>query len=140
MKYYGKDLNFGIFSICATSDGGAILVVGQHDYNNPAYDLDLIIWKIQAEDLITSAAETTNPYDSDYSVFPNPGNDMLIVQTARKGVNMQMFNDRGILVFENKFKDTFINEINTASLPEGVYIYKCTDNEGFTETGKWIKN
>ncbi|MCD4665893.1 MAG: T9SS type A sorting domain-containing protein, partial [Bacteroidales bacterium] len=121
MKYYGKDLNFFIYTVCATDDGGAILAVGQHDYNDPFYDVDLIIWEIKAEDILTSASETTNPYDYDYGVFPNPGSEILYIQTARKGVNMQMFNDRGILVFENKFKDTFINEINTASLPEGVY-------------------
>ena len=139
MKYYGEDLNYGIWTLCATDDGGAILPVGVHDYNNPYIDIDLVIWKISAEDLITSAAETKNPYDRDYLVFPNPGNDVINVQTARRGVIIEIFNSQGVMLMKKQLSDSYRNEINTSLLPPGNYIYKFTDNEGYTENGKWIK-
>lgn len=139
MKNYGKDLNFGIWTICATSDGGAVIPSAHHDYNNPHIDNDLIIWKISSDDIITSAAETLNPYDSDYLVFPNPGGELLNIQTARKGVKMEIYNEIGTLILEFQLSDSYLNKVNTSTLRTGNYIYKFTDDQGYSESGKWIK-
>ncbi|MEZ5199399.1 MAG: T9SS type A sorting domain-containing protein [Bacteroidales bacterium] len=139
MKYYGEDLNFGIWTLCATSDGGAILPVAHHDYNNPYIDTDLIVWKISANDLITSSAETTNPYDSDYYVYPNPGNDVLNIQTAQKGVSVDIYDDKGNLILKKELQDSYLNQINTSCFVPGNYIYKFTDSRGNTDSGKWMK-
>ncbi|MCD4698209.1 MAG: T9SS type A sorting domain-containing protein [Bacteroidales bacterium] len=135
-----ENINYMFTTLCATSDGGCIFISARNDYlNTPEYDFDLHILKLYPEDIITSASETQLQIDSDYSVFPNPGNNIIYVQTARKGVKVQLFDDKANVVLEKQLENKFTNIVNTSSLSSGIYIYKFTDMKGFTESGKWIK-
>ncbi len=140
-KWIGSEnVNYFFWTLCATSDGGCIFVSETYDYlNNPSYDKDLHILKLYPEDIITSAAETPLTIDSDYNIFPNPGKDELYIQTANKGVIIQLFNEQGIEVLSEQIDDNYTSCINTSNLSSGVYFYKFTDKRGFSESGKWIK-
>ena len=140
-KRIGKEhINFMFMSLCATDDGGCIFVSTKYDYiNDPDYDFDLHILRLYPDDIITSASETPLEIDSDYNVYPNPGKNILNVQTARKGVTIELYDEHGLLVLKKQLADTYLNRITTTSLPPGNYIYKFTDNEGYIENGKWIK-
>ena len=140
-KRIGKaNHNFMFMALCATDDGGCLFASTKYDYiNDPDYDFDLHILRLYPDDIITSASETPLEIDSDYYVYPNPGNNILYVETARKGVKIEMFDDKGDLVITEQLNNNFTSKINTLKLPAGVYVYKFTDDKGFTETGKWIK-
>jgi len=134
------DQNYMLLTICATDDGGCLFSAITYDYvNDPDYDFDLHILKLYPNDIITSASETPLVIDSDYSVFPNPGKDVLYVRTARKGSTIKMYNENGGLALEGKLGTGNTTEINTAALNPGIYLFEFTDKSGNTETGKWIK-
>ncbi len=132
--------HFRFTALCATSDGGCIFASTKHDFvNSPEYDVDLYILKLFPDDITTSAAETPLEIDSDYNIFPNPGNDELYIQTSNKGVKIQFFNEQGIVVLSEQLNDSYTSIINTSGLSSGLYFYRISDKRGFSETGKWIK-
>lgn len=116
------------------------MVGSQRDYHagNPL-DGEGYIARFHPDEIITSAAETTNPYDSDYMLFPNPGSDQLNIQTARKGVKIEMFDQTGRMVVQQKLNDEFRNHISIDNLPAGLYHCRLTDKQGYVENKKWIK-
>lgn len=77
---------------------------------------------------------------SDYKLFPNPGNNTLNISLAKeeKICNFKIFNSVGACVYMNYFTlNTF--EINTEELSAGIYFYVIkTENNSYT--GKWIKS
>lgn len=99
-------------------------------------DKDVFVAKLN--EVFVGIEETEN--EISIKIFPNPGNDKLFIQTSCKGLKLQLYNRNGQVVLEKQLQDTFTQTINTSSLPVGLYIYKLTDKEGFTENGKWIKN
>jgi hypothetical protein len=139
-KICGGDKNTWISGIIATPDGGCVMVGSQRDYHagNPL-DGEGYIARFHPDEIITSAAETTNPYDSDYMLFPNPGSDQLNIQTARKGVKIEMFDQTGRMVVQQKLNDEFRNHISIDNLPAGLHHCRLTDKQGYVENKKWIK-
>lgn len=139
-KICGGDYNTIINSILTMEDGGCVMVGSQRDYHasNPV-DGDGYIAIFHPDDIITSAQKTSNPDDSDYMLFPNPGSDQLNIQTARKGVKIEMFDQTGRMVLQQKLNDEFRNQVFTNNLRAGLYHCKLTDREGFIENIKWIK-
>jgi hypothetical protein len=139
-KSCGGDNNTFIHSILATSDGGCVMVGGQRDYQaGNQYDTDGYIAFFEPEDIITSANETANPYDSDYLLYPNPGYNQLNIQTARKGVVLKMYDQLGHLVLLQMLNDEFRNQVGTGPLKTGFYICQLTDKDGNIEHINWIK-
>ncbi len=139
-KSIGGDNNTFVSCILATSDGGCIMVGGQRDYlAGDEYDWDGYVAFFHPNDIITSANETENPYDSDYMLYPNPGHGHLSIQTARKGVTLLMYDGRGRLVLSQTLANEFRNHIETGQLKPGIYTCEFTDEDNNTEHKKWIK-
>lgn len=139
-KSCGGDFNTAVSALMATEDGGCVMVGSRKDnLSGNEDDYDVYVAFFSPDDIITSAAETPNPYDSDYLVFPNPGKDRLVVQTALKGITLSFYNETGMLIFTHKLKDEFRNELNTAGMAYGIYFLHLTDLKGNTEIKKWIK-
>nr|NQU93490.1 T9SS type A sorting domain-containing protein [Bacteroidota bacterium] len=139
-KSYGGNNNTAVSSMLATGNGSCIMVGSQRDYlAGDEFDWDGYVAFFQPDDIITSANETSNPYDSDYLLYPNPGQDELYIQTARKGVILKMYDQTGKLVLTYKFPNEFRNQIKTLQLKPGLYVCRLTDKDGNTEYKKWIK-
>jgi len=140
-KSIGGDYNIGINSLIATPDGRCVMVGSRRDYHaGIPHDLDGYIVFLHPEDIITSVVETAGYSNmSDYSLFPNPGTDILNIQTARKGVALHIYDRSGRTVLQQKLDDAFHSRIDVSHLPAGFYICQLTDKYGFTEHIKWIK-
>jgi len=139
-KNIGGDKNTAVRSMLATDDGGCIMVGGQRDYlAGDEYDWDGYVAFFHPDDIITSANETENPYDSDYMLYPNPGRAQMYVQTARRGVWLKMYDVSGKLVLEQTLADGDRHKIETVQLKPGVYTCKFTDEDKNIEHKKWIK-
>ena len=131
--------SYSFWNMCATTDGGLICSGAVRKQGNPDYDWDIFVHKFMPEDIVQVAEKTADPYDSDYYVYPNPGADRLNIITARKGVNIAIYDQGGQLAETLKLKNAFNNTINTSRLERGIYFLRFTDKEGYTETIKWIK-
>jgi len=141
MKSYGKTgFNYNMYVMQATDDLGCILVGTVHDIaNSPSYDWDMFIRKIMPEDIVNVAEKTEDSDDSDYFLFPNPGREILNIQTARKGVNLMIYDESGRLVRQESLGDGFNHSINVSMLLPGMQHLIFTDENGYTESLQWIK-
>ena len=136
---YGRyDLNY----LLATPDGGCIAGCSFWDfYENPSYHThDIVILKFNSNgDLITTVHENTPPIIiSDFIVYPNPGNNVLNISSAKDGLIVSLFDLAGKLVLEKRFNKSI--SINTDQLPKGIYSYKIFQKEVQLESGKWMKD
>ncbi len=141
MVSLGKDgYQYDMESMQATDDGGCILAGTVHDNANaPDYDYDLFIRKIMPDQIVSVAEQTEDPNDSDYFICPNPGNDKLNINTARKGVELKIVDLSGKTFYEKRLENIFLNTVDVNTLPPGIYLLHFKDNEGYEESIKWIK-
>ncbi|RLD62404.1 MAG: hypothetical protein DRJ05_00465 [Bacteroidetes bacterium] len=135
----GEDIDYSLHQICATSDGGIICSGTTRTSSSEEYDWDPFVHKITAEEIVQVSEKTTNPFDSDYFVYPNPGQGTLNILTARKEAIVQFYGQNGECVFTEIFDNTLKNTINTSKLPDGIYILRFVDEKGYSESIKWIK-
>jgi len=139
-KICGGDFNTHINSILALENGGCLMIGAQRDYQaGNSQDGEGYIAIFNPDDIITSANETANPYDSDYLLYPNPGDDEMYIQTARKGVELEMYDLNGRMVLKRKLSDDFRTAISIIHLQPGLYTCRLTGKDGHIENKKWIK-
>jgi hypothetical protein len=141
MKSLGRDgYQYEMHCMQATDDLGCMVSGTVHDNAHaPSYDWDMFIRKIMPGDIVDVAEHTEDPYDSDYFIYPNPGSNYLKINTARKGVELKIFNTAGNLVSTHDLAEGFGRQITTGHLEAGIYILHFTDREGFSEKLSWIK-
>ena len=139
-KVYGGETRYAISDILATSDGGCIVAGAVPDFEG-SYDYDIYIMKTMAGDIYTHAEETPDPNDRDVSVCPNPFRDIISVFTFRKGLQFQLYGEKGNMVLQVDILPNQANSINSAIVPNGAYVYKVILIEGnkLVQTGKLIK-
>jgi hypothetical protein len=139
-KICGGDFNTYIKSVLALENGGCLMIGWQRDYHaGNSNDGEGYIAIFDPDDIITSANETANPYDSDYLLYPNPGDDEMYIQTARKGVELEMYDLNGSMALKRKLSDDFRTVISIIHLQPGIYSCRLTDKDGHIENKKWIK-
>jgi hypothetical protein len=139
-KYYGSDTAcYYMMDLDATDDGGCIMAGTILSPNSNPNKTDVIIIKVDSEGLITS---TNKPgiRAMEAMVYPNPGNDYLILQTGPQNVGaiFTLTNLSGQKVIECTVNST-TQQISTHSLPSGVLIWTLTKGNSMIESGKWIK-
>ena len=81
--------------------------------------------------------------DSEISIYPNPGNNMLNICTTLHNAHVEIYDLSGKLIYSQKITDNIIS-INAEVWPSGAYIWKVfagvsTGSTTLVETGKWIK-
>lgn len=131
-----KDTTFNITtgfnnstSSVAIHSDGKILIGGFFNIykNNPA---DYLV-RLKGTSVLSSDSFQKN----NFSVFPNPVNDILNIQMDSDIKNIEVFSLQGQLVMQSTLKSFSLNSLN-----HGVYLVKITDVNGVIVTQKIIKN
>ncbi|MEI6884551.1 MAG: T9SS type A sorting domain-containing protein [Bacteroidota bacterium] len=138
-KYYGGDMYYMVWSVIATTDGGCIIGATSNDYAIQGENRDIYILKVDSNGLITGISD---PPDSDLKrnlVYPNPGNEILNIETSLKQSTLSLYDLSGRLVSTTELH-VGRNSINTQSINPGLYIFKISENSVITACGKWIKS
>lgn len=140
MKSLGKNgYQYDMMGMQATDDGGCIVAGTVHDNANaPEYDFDLFIRKIDPGLIVGAAENTTDPYDSDYSIYPNPGNSELHIFSIHKS-DIEILSLQGTKIAKKHLKANEDNIIDMWKFPSGVYLLRLTDEKGHSEILKWEK-
>ncbi|MDA3954350.1 MAG: T9SS type A sorting domain-containing protein [Bacteroidales bacterium] len=94
--------------------------------------------------VLTSINETfENILDIEYTVFPNPANEILTIKLYKSltyALDINIFNNVGMLVKSGKlYKGNIQREININDLPAGVYYLKLGNTDKLFGTKKIIK-
>jgi hypothetical protein len=142
MKSLGKDgYQYDMIGMQATDDLGCVVTGTVHDNATaPSYDWDTFIRKIMPDQIVGVAEETEDPDDSDYFIYPNPGSNSIRIATARNGVEVCFVDMQGNVVLTREIDQGLDHSMDVSKLPTATYIIVFTDDQGFTEKIKWIKN
>ena len=81
--------------------------------------------------------------DSEISVYPNPGSNILSIRTALQNASIEIYDLSGKLIHKQEITDS-VTSINAEGWAAGAYVWKVytgvsTSSTTLAETGKWIK-
>lgn len=139
-KYYGSDTAcYHMKDLDATDDGGCIMAGTILSPNTNPDKTDVIIIKVDSEGLITSSNKPGTRV-MQALVYPNPGNDYLMLQTGRQnmGAIFTLRNLSGQKLIEQTLNSAE-QHFSATGLPSGTYVWSLHKGNSVIETGKWIK-
>lgn len=139
-KYYGSDTAcYYMMDLDATDDGGCIMAGTILSPNTNLDKTDVIIIKVDSEGLITSSNKPGTRV-MQALVYPNPGNDYLMLQTGRQNIGaiFTLHNLSGQELIEQKVNSA-LQHFSATGLPSGTYVWSLNKGNSVIETGKWIK-
>lgn len=74
-----------------------------------------------------------------FSIYPNPGNDIIKIESVTDEVNFELHNSIGQLILQKSLTRGIV-DINTELFQDGIYFYVITNNKkDIIKSGKWIK-
>lgn len=105
--------------------------------NQRAWRIDDITFK---GTITNNNAGLSKPAKNQFSLFPNPGTDELIIQAedSAPDLNIRIFTVKGKMVTEAPVSETGTHIIITSKFESGVYFIELSGREG-TTTQRWIK-
>ena len=137
-RYIGRDAEYIVNCMAATSDGGIAVGGYQYDYLvNEENEGDPYIIKTDAG-LWLDSPQINEENIHRALIYPNPGNRELSIRTTIKQAFFSLFDVNGKLMLEEPINE-LTTTINTSALPEGVYIWAVTQQGQVSDRGKWIK-
>ncbi len=139
-KFYFHSTYNVLYFFKRTLDGGFIYLATSYNYLTPEKDLDIHIFKIDANGNAPVSVENPKIKVKELIIYPNPSKSKLNIRTAvqRIGGEFKMYDISGKEVFRQKIRQSR-TQINTEHLPAGVYIYNYVHEGADVESGKWVK-
>lgn len=139
--FYGGDCNYTMYGIKATRDNGCLMFGSRYDFpGTSSLERDICVYKTDQDGLITGNDHNPDPNVHNAVVFPNPGNNFMMVKTACQfpGAKIFILNMNGNQIFNEIINDSHL-AIDTQPFSSGVYFWKIIFKNKVIESGKWIK-
>lgn len=139
--FYGCDTAcLTLSTLESTSDGGCILGCILYSAAHEENLLDALIIMVDSTGLITNLSENNPVQVHEVMIYPNPGNDKIIVKCGSQiiGSTIVFYDLNGNQIISRTIT-TVSEEINTTSLPTGTYAWHISLQGKVIDTGKWIK-
>jgi len=137
-RFYKGDVNYMTYKVLATTDGGALILSGRYDWNDPVpYQRDLHILKVDSTGWYDGMTTGETQYDQPKQilVYPNPVKDKVTFVTGfYNNLELSIYNLQGKPVLKQKLP--YMQTIDISALPKGLYVYIITGENGFIEKGK----
>jgi hypothetical protein len=137
--FYGGDVFYLVNSILATQDSGCVLSCSRYDHNIQDNEFDVYILKVNKDGLLVSTPETPEINRQLCTVYPNPGSEMVNVNSIKDGLQFQLLDLTGKLQLATSLGKGN-NLLDASGLAAGIYLYRIMDKENQTvQTGKWLR-
>jgi hypothetical protein len=138
-RFYGGDGYYSLFGILATHDRGCLMYGTLWDYhNNPDYTRYLRLIKVSKDGLLSDENGKPGNKLSEVILYPNPGTDRIIVESALKNLMVSFFDMTGDCVIKKSIQ-SMVETLDVSGLSSGIYFYRFTSGDKVVDCGKWIK-
>jgi hypothetical protein len=138
-KFYGGDGYYTLYGVLPTRDQGFLMYGTFWDYHHTSdYIRYLSLIKVNKDGYAMAADHNGSPLAHDVVVYPNPGNDILFLETQLRNATFTLYDLTGRVILEQ------IVAPGRTTLPvqpfkSGIYIYKVNVGAQTMDEGKWIK-
>ncbi len=138
-RFYGGDGDYALYGILATRDGGCLMYGTLWDYrNNPEYTRYLRLIKVSKDGLLSAENGKPGNKAREVILYPNPGTDRIIVESALKNLMVSFFDLTGNCVVKKSIQ-SMVETLDVSGLSSGIYFYRFTCGDKVVDSGKWIK-
>jgi hypothetical protein len=138
-RFYGGDGCYALYGILATHDGGCLMYGTLWDYhNNPDYTRYLRLIKVSKDGLLSDENGKPGVKAQEVILYPNPGTDRIIVESALKNLIVSFFDMTGNCVVKKSIQST-VESLDVSELSTGIYFYQVKCGDKVVESGKWIR-
>jgi hypothetical protein len=138
-QLFGGDAYYLVNTVLATQDSGCVLACTRYDYLTQDEESDVYILKVNKDGLLVSTPENPIINNNICYIYPNPGNEILNVNSPMNWLKIQLFDLTGRIECSAELV-TGTNSIPVSGLPSGIYLYRIIDhNQRRIQSGKWIK-
>jgi hypothetical protein len=138
-KFYKGEVDYMMYKVLATPDGGALIFSTRYDWNDPIPNQrDVHILKVDSDGNYIVGIDEVKIETKQILAYPNPATDMI-------NFAFGLYNNLEISIFDNQGKRVHTKthqqsaSIDIAHFKPGMYFYTIHGRNGFAESGKFIK-
>jgi len=140
-NFYKGDVNYMVYKIIATPDGGALCFSTRYDWNDPIPNQrDVHILKIDSTGYYSPITDTEEVVEqpSQVLVYPNPVKDKLhFVFGLYSDLTISIYDASGREMISDMYHRS--PTLDLTGFKKGLYLYRITGAKGLIEKGKIIK-
>jgi hypothetical protein len=138
-KFYKGEVDYMMYKVLATPDGGALVFSTHYDWNDPIPNQrDVHILKVDSDGNYVVGIDEVKIETRQILVYPNPANDVInFAFGLYNNLEISIFDNQGKLLHSNTYKQSA--NIDIAHFKPGMYFYTIQGSNGFAESGKFIK-
>jgi len=139
-KEFGGDAFYVTMDICRNNKGGCFVLSSRYKFDTLPEQKELVILNINDDGIICSTPlRSLNPIGNYTHVFPNPGNDIMNINTnLNSNSTIHIFSSLGLQVFEGVISSQTLS-VNADNWAAGLYTYIIISEHREIECGKWVK-
>lgn len=143
-RQFGGDINYQLYGITATADGGCLLYTSTYSDSNFYQERDVHIFKVPRDsiEIITHINELPDVTRKELHAFPNPVKDVINIplSASRENIRIGLYKSDGKKIMDiSKSNKGNLITIDMRNLPSGVYIYNISSLGMAISSGKFIK-
>ncbi|MEI7663822.1 MAG: T9SS type A sorting domain-containing protein [Bacteroidota bacterium] len=138
-KFYGGDGYYTLYGVLPTQDQGFLMYGTFWDYHHTSdYIRYLSLIKVNKDGYAMSVDHSGSPLAHDVIVYPNPGDDVLYLETQIRNATFTLYDLTGHEVMEQSVVQGRTS-LPVGNLKSGIYVYKVSVDAQMMDEGKWIK-
>ena len=143
-RQFGGDINYLLYGITATADGGCLLYTSTYSDSNFYQERDIHIFKVPRDsiEIITHIYELPDVTRKELHAFPNPVKDVINIpfNASIENIRISLYKSDGKKIMDiSKSNKGNLITIDMRNLPSGVYIYNISSQCIAISSGKFIK-
>jgi hypothetical protein len=138
-KFYKGEVDYMMWKVLATPDGGALIFSTRYDWNDPIPNQrDVHILKVDSDGNYVVGIDEIKIETRQILVYPNPASDVLnFAFGLYNNLEISIFDNQGKLLHLNTYQQSA--NIDISHFKPGMYFYTIHGHNGFAESGKLIK-
>ena len=138
-KFYGGDGYYTLYGVLPTHDQGFLMYGTFWDYHHTSeYIRYLSLIKVNKDGYAMSVDQYGSPLAHDVIVYPNPGDDVLFLETQLRNATFTLYDLTGRVILE-QIVAPGRTTLSVQPFKSGIYIYKVNVGAQTMDKGKWIK-
>lgn len=135
-NYYEDNYYYVTTNMRAGPDDAVYVSATKYDAINQPDSRSSVIFRIEPDGTLPVGV-AHNPQRTSVSVYPNPGQDQIHIETGNSQGVFSMYNLSGQIVLSQELKGKEV--LGTEELTQGIYFYRFVNSQGEVASGKWVK-